>query len=498
MPGMTPPLGLSKSTFLRGIQCRKSLFLHTYQRDLGSPPDEDQAARMQVGQQVGEMARALFPDGVLVSTPAGFSVADALQRTSVALAQGAKVLFEPAFLADGLFFRADVIARGPNAWHLYEVKSSTTVKDEHLLDVAFQIYVMREAGVAVDRAWLVHLDSSYVRRGALDLEALFVREDVTASIEAQMPSLPALIDELRGVLKAGTVPEIPIGQQCHDPFPCEFIAHCWKHVPSPSIFDVYRLPWGKKNALQAMGVLAIEDIPDDFALPAPSRFHVSAHKAGKSIVEREPLRKFLDGLSYPLACLDFETAMSPIPAYNESRPYQQVPFQYSLHVMEGRNQEAVHHGFLAEPGGDPRPALMDHLMQELPPRGDILVYFQSFERGRLEELARDFPDRARWAESVIGRLKDLITPFQQRWVYEPAMNGSSSIKAVLPALVPDMSYEGLEVADGGQAMLAWERLSSAPEPSETERLRRALWEYCTLDTLAMVKILERLEELAAP
>lgn len=494
---MTPPHGLSKTTFLRGLQCKKSLFLHTFQRELGSPAEEDQVARMKIGQQVGQLAHGLFPDGVLVSSSGGFSVAEALQGTNAALDSGATVLFEPAFLADGLFLRSDVLVGSGDSWQLYEVKSSTSVKDEYLLDVAFQVYVMRQAGLAVDGAWLVHIDSSYIRQGSLDLEALFVKEDVTASIETLMPTIPVRIDELREVLNAGVVPEIPIGRQCYEPFPCDFISHCWADVPSPSVFDVYRLPWTKKEELHAMGVLAIDDIPDEFPLPLPSRFHVAAHKAGRSIVEVAPLRKFVDGLSYPLACLDFETAMSAIPAYDGSRPYQQIPFQFSLHILPGRGAEPVHHGFLADPVGDPRPLLMDQMTRVLPGEGDILVFYQPFEQGRLNELARDFPDRAGWLKSVAARLKDLIEPFKQRWVYEPAMNGSSSIKAVLPALVPEMSYEGLPVADGTQAMLAWERLLQAPDAAEAERLRRALWDYCTLDTLAMVKILERLEELAA-
>jgi hypothetical protein len=498
IPIMTLAHGLSKSTFLRGLQCQKSLYLHTFQRELGSAPDEDQLARMKTGQLVGELARGLFPAGVLVSTPGGFSVAEALRQTRQALESGANTLFEPAFLADGLFFRADVVDRAGGAWKLYEVKSSTSVKDEYLLDVGFQVYVMQEAGLEVDRVWLVHIDSSYVRQGVLDVEALFAREEITDQIGDLLPSIPTLIDDLRSVLAANIVPDIPIGHQCWDPFPCDFIRYCWENFPSPSIFDVYRLPWAKKEALRDMGILAIEDIPDDFSLPAPSRFHVVAHKAGQSIIKREPLRRFIEGLRYPLACLDFETAMSAIPAFDGSRPYQQIPFQFSVHVLESARAEPIHHGFLAEPGGDPRPNLMDHLRDALPHEGDVLVYYQPFEQTRLAELARDFPAQAEWLEAVIARLKDLILPFQQRWVYEPSMNGSSSIKAVLPALVPEMSYEGMAVADGTQAMLAWERLSQEPDPVEAERVRRALWDYCTLDTLAMVRILERLEELARP
>lgn len=478
------------------MQCKKSLFLHTFHRELGSHPDEDQLARMETGQQVGELARRMFPDGVLVSASGGFSVAESLQRTQSALESGATVLFEPAFLADGLFLKADVLEGSEGSWQLYEVKSSASLKEEHLLDVAYQVHVLRRAGVKVDGAWLMYIDSSYVRQGPLDLQALFIKESVTESIEALMPTIPGRIEELRTALAADVVPEIPIGRRCGDPLPCDFIPHCWKDIPTPSIFDVYRLSWAKKEELYAMGVLAIEDIPDEFPLPAPSRFHVAAHKADRPIVEARPLRSFIAGLSYPLACLDLETAMSAVPAYDGSRPYQQIPFQYSLHILEGGDAEPVHHGFLADPEGDPRPPLMEHLMSVLPDRGDILVYYQPFEQGRLKELARDFPERAGWLESLTARLKDLIEPFKQRWVYEPRMNGSSSIKAVLPALVPEMSYDGLAVADGTQAMLAWERLLLAPDADEAERLRRALWEYCALDTLAMVKILKRLEALA--
>jgi len=497
MHAMTSQHGLSKSTFLRGVQCAKSLYLHTFQRDLATPLDADQHARVTMGQQVGELARGLFPEGVLVSTPRGFSKAEALQQTQSAMESGGTTLFEPAFLADGLFLRADVLVRSGSAWELYEVKSSTSVKDEYLLDVAFQVYVMRRAGLSINDAWLVHIDSTYVRSGPLDLEALFAMDPVTDSVESLQPTIPGLIEDLQSALAQGVVPEIPIGRQCNDPYPCDFISHCWEHVPSPSIFEVFRLPWSKKEELYRKGVISIEDIPDDFPLPAPSRFHVVAHKSGQSIVERAPLRRFVGGLAYPLAFLDFETAMSAIPAYDQSRPYQQIPFQFSLHTIAEIGAEPRHDGFLADPVGDPRPALMEHLMRRLPEEGDILVYHQPFEEGRLKELARDFPDQAGWLGAVVARLKDLIEPFKQRWVYEPGMNGSSSIKAVLPALVPELSYETLEVGDGGQAMLAWSRLVEGTEAAEAERLRQALWDYCTLDTLGMVKILEKLEVLAS-
>jgi hypothetical protein len=496
MPVVSQSLGLSKSTFLRGLQCQKSLYLHTFHRELGAAPDEDQLARMNTGKAVGELARQLFPEGTLVSTPGGFSVGQALEQTRRALDAGARVLFEPAFMADGLFFRADVVVREGSAWKLYEVKSSTSVKDEYLYDVGFQAHVMGRAGLEVDSVWLVHIDTSYIRQGPLDVEGLFTMEELTDAIEPLMASLPTMIDELRRVLALETVPEIPVGRQCHEPFPCDFIPYCWEIVPSPSIFDVYRLPWAKKEILRDMGILSIEDIPEDFDLPTPSRFHVVAHKAGRSIIKRDPLRRFIESLNYPLAFLDFETAMPAIPAFDGSRPYQQLPFQFSLHIVEAEGAAPIHHGFLAEPGADPRPELLEHLKETLPKEGNVLVYYQPFEQTRLAELARDFPAQAGWLETVIARLKDLILPFQQRWVYEPGMNGSSSIKAVLPALVPEMSYSGMPVADGTQAMLAWEKLSQAPDPAAADRLRQALWDYCTLDTLAMVKILERLETLA--
>jgi hypothetical protein len=494
---MGNPVNLTKSAFLRGLQCVKALYLERYRSELAQPADPEAQARMAAGQEVGKLAQGLFPGGTSCGPNAAFTTAEALTRTQQALQLGAEILYEPTFIAENLQIRADIMLRRHGGWQLFEVKSVTAIKEQHLWDVAFQVYVLRMAGIYLEGAWFVFLNSEYVRQGELELKRLFRRESVEERIQMYLDQIPAQLEILQGALQSGTIPQVAIGPHCSDPVECPFHDVCWKDIPQPSVFDVYRLPWPKKEDLYAKGVVRIEDIPDGYDLPQPSWFHVTAHKKGESIVRREPLRRFLEGLTYPVGCLDFETFMPAVPLYDQSRPYQQIPFQYSLHVIRHPGAQASHTGFLAVAGPDPRQALIENLMTSLPSAGDVLVYYQPFEATRLKELARDFPSVAHDLEGIIDRLKDLMIPFQKRWVYEWAMHGSSSIKAVLPALVPDMSYEALQIRQGGQAMQAFEQLISHPEAPQSASIRQALWDYCTQDTLAMVKILERLYLLAA-
>jgi hypothetical protein len=494
---MNLPVNLTKSAFLRGLQCVKALYLERFEPELAQPPDPEAKARMAAGQQVGKLAHELFPGGISCAPDTPFKTSDALARTQQALDGGAAILYEPTFIIDDLQIRADILVRRERKWQLYEVKSGTSMKKHHLWDVAFQVFVLRQAGIELLGAWLTLLDSEYVRQGELDLGLLFTHQAIDGLIQEYLDQIPAQIEMIQGALRSGAIPQVAIGAHCYDPVECPFHDVCWKDIPRLSVFDVYRLPWPKKEALFAMGVVKIEEIPEGYDLPQPSWFHVSAHKKGESIVERQPLRRFLKGLAYPLAFLDFETFMPAIPLYDQSRPYQQIPFQYSLHVIEAPGTQASHIGFLAVAGPDPRAEFIESLLMSLPEVGDVLVYYLPFEGTRLMELARDFPARAEALNGIIERLKDLMIPFQKRWVYEPAMNGSLSIKAVLPALVPEMSYDTLEIRQGGEAMQAFERLVSQPDDPQEASIRQALWDYCTQDTLAMVKILERLSQIAS-
>jgi hypothetical protein len=478
---------LTKSTFLRGLRCGKALMLDALHGDLRDPPDADARMRMRLGQDVGQVARRRYPGGEIGRIPGHIPIS--LERTQELIEGGAQVIYEAAFQHDGVYILADVLVRGEAGWRLIEVKSKTGLDDEHLWDVAVQAYVLRGNGLTLEDACLLHINSDYVRQGDLDLQALFTEApllDEVLQVEAEVAHSVA---ESKALLARSEVPEREIGPHCKNPVLCDFKGHCWQHLPSPSVFDVYFI--GKKAFdLYGEGITRIEEIPEDFKLGNRSRFHVQAHKAGRTIVKPEPLRTFIESLEYPLFHLDFETFQSPIPPWDGLRPWGHVPFQYSLHVQQTPGAEPVHSGFLAEAGVDPRKAFIESLLPATEGSGSIVAYHMIFERGVMAALAEQFPEHADALAQRIERLVDLRDPFGKQWVYLPAMGGSTSLKAVLPALVPELTYDALEIHNGAQAMSVFLELADQKGSAAYEAQRKDLWEYCKLDTLAMVRILD--------
>ncbi len=476
-----PPSTLNKSDYLRGHQCSKALWLAAFEPERLEPPDEASRARMGAGWEVGRVAHLGFPGGVLVEGT--FRAHDRLPE--------APAIFEATFeTSDGLRARVDILARGQHGWRLIEVKSSTGVKDEHLPDVAFQYHVLRSCGVDVELAEILHVRSGYVRQASLDPVGLFQSTPVTEEVEARLPSIPALAGELGQTLRRGEAPVVPIGPHCMDPRPCDARDHCWAGVPHGSVLEISNLPWAKKFALYNRGIVGMEAVPADLELPKRSRRHVDAVRGGRPILDRAGLRGFLDSLTFPVFLLDFETVGPVIPVWDGTRPYQKIPFQYSLHVLRQIELVPEPSGFLAEPGPDPRPALLESLLEATSGEGSILAYHMPFELGVMKELARDFPGSAREIESRLPRMDDLIKPFRAWHFWLPAMGGSFSIKSVAPALAPELAYDDLDLRDGLAASLAFERLLAGVDPQQASSLAAALLAYCERDTLAMVRVLQ--------
>jgi len=355
--------------------------------------------------------------------------------------------------------------------------------------------VLTGAGLDVSEVFLVHLNNRYVRQGALDIGSLFTVEDVTEESRNRQSGIPQQLGDMRRALEGGE-PAIDIGPHCTDPYECDFRRYCWQHIPDYSIFDIANLRTNRKFSLYYRGVLQLKDIPPDFSLSDSMKIQVEAELTDRKFINKGKILEFLATVLEPIGFLDFETFMEPVPSFDLQRPYQQMPFQYSLHILD--KGKLLHHEFLGNPGSDPRPDFIGQLLAETGECRTIVVYNQAFEISRLRELARDFPVYSAEIESLITRTVDLMTPFKNRDYYVPEMRGSHSIKYVLPALVPDLSYEGLAVADGEMAMLAYDRLARSENETEKGKIRRDLLAYCRMDTLGMVRIWERLGEIVRP
>jgi len=486
---------LSKSTFMRGLQCPKSLYLNKYHNELRDELDLSQEAIFRTGKMVGELARGLFPGGVNASPPDPFHYQDSIQLTRNLIAEGTEVIYEAAFQYNQVLAVVDILVRAGDRWMAFEVKSSTSVKEPFLWDVALQYHVISSSDIELEDFCIAYINSQYVRQGELDIQQLFSLISVITQAQEFQTQVEEKILESKAVLASSEIPELDIGPYCSDPYDCDFIGHCWSHIPDDSIFTVARLGKNKKFELYDSGMIRIEDIPDSFPLNSTSKTHVDCHVHNRSIIEADLIHNFLKSLSYPLYFLDFETINPAIPPFDNIRPYQAIPYQYSLHTKFSPQSDLDHTGFLADAGTDPRKPLIEALLSDMGGPGDILVYSLSFEATRIKELTEQFPEYKTDLMALSSRLKDLMLPFQKRYYYSPEMRGSYSIKAVLPALVPDMRYDDLEVSDGIQAMEAYRKLEDEKDPQRVTEIRDALWEYCKLDTLAMVRILEKLESL---
>lgn len=474
--------GLSKSRLLAWRQCPKRLWLQVRQPELARYATP-QAARLAAGTQVGEVARDLWHGGRLIDDE---DLSKALATTKAALNFPAPV-FEATFQHDGVLIRADLLLPGDGGYRLAEVKSSTQVKDYHLADAAIQAWVTRQAGVTLDRIEIAHIDKRFVYPGNKDYQGLFKYVDVSADIAFLEQEVPTWISGARATL-ASTCPESISGEHCHVPFDCPFLNHCAPADKSAAAYPVEILPWGSSVAarLRAEGYVDLRDVPAG-KLKHPRHLRVwRATQSGQA--ELLPgAAKQISALGFPRCYVDFETIQFAVPLWAGTRPYAQIPFQWSCHV-ETADGELAHASFLAEEADDPRRAFAESLLAVLGIQGPVIVYNAAFERSRLQELARDFPDIAPALAAVIQRIFDLL-PVARENYYHPAMRGSWSIKAVLPTLAPDLDYSDLEVGNGGRAQEAFaEILHPETMPERRLALRQALLQYCERDTLAMVRI----------
>lgn len=484
------PIRISKSKFVAGIQCLKRLYFQVHLPELAEEADEGQEARLEQGQEVGLLAQKRFPNGVLVGFEDGID--DALANTAALMADSSvSAIFEATFQHANLLVRVDILQRRPtNRWRLIEVKSSVEVKPHYLYDLAIQHHVLSACGLDISSACLMHLDRDYRYDGNQhDLGTLFTIRDQTKRIRKLDADLPGLLKAQRKALAQATPPDISPGPQCTDPYQCEFFSHCNLQPPEHHISLLPRLSVKKQQALIQLGVTLIHEIPEDFALTDIQARMRASITTGQTWFS-ETLLPELARLKYPLCFMDFESLNPAIPRFSGMWPYSQISFQWSVHRQLSPYAQLEHFEFLASDDRDPRRKFIESLCGVLGKRGQIVVYNSGFESQRLQELADGLPEYKERIKNIRGRLWDLL-PFVRSHIYHPKFRGSFSIKSVLPALVPDMTYDGLDVAQGNEAGLAWEQIiGGALDPAERERWKTALLAYCRQDTLAMVKILQ--------
>ncbi len=489
-------MNLSKSLYTKGIQCPKALWLKKYNPSVLTPPDEQAQAIFETGNIVGDLACQLFPDGKEVPYTTDYD--EMIATTKEYLEVGVSNIYEATFNFDGILIMVDILKVEDDGVSIYEVKSSTEVKDIYLHDVSIQYYVLQNLGFSIKSASVVHINNEYVRGESLELDKLFKIVDVTSVVQNLQSNIPIILKEFETYLEDKVnEPDIDIGKHCNKPYECDAKNYCWKvqrQIPDYSIFNIFNLGSKKQIELYNQGIIDIEDIPEDFDMTANQKQAVENYKSKASYIDKENIKAFLENLTYPIYHLDFETYQQAIPEYKGIKPFEQIPFQYSLHI-EYEDGRLEHKEYLSQDSIDSRYELAQKLCEDIPSDVTVLAYNMSFEKGVIKRLANLFPNLSLHLLAINENMQDLMIPFQKKWYVTPSMQGSYSIKYVLPALVPEFekAYKELEgVQNGSQAMNAFANLSKLDGLSK-EKMRTSLLEYCKLDTLAMVKILEKLK-----
>lgn len=486
-----PPL-LSKSKYLAGLQCPKLLWIQINQPDDIPEPDTITQYIFDQGHLVGEYAKKLFPVGIDIPHD---DFMGNVAATKQLLAEK-KPLFEAGILSGRIYCRLDILNPvNEDEWDIIEIKSGTSVKEVYINDVSFQKFCCEKAGLKIRHCRLGFINNQYVKNGEINPKELFILEDISAQVEEVSESIEERVFNLLTVISNKACPEMTIGQHCLAPYECPLRAECWGFLPENSVFDL-RGGKTKQFSLFEHGISAIKDIPNDIPLSRQQQIQRECVTTGSVHVEKEEIRQFLNKLKYPLHYLDFETVGPAIPVYDGTRPYQDMPFQFSLHIVRNDVSAPVHHSFLADGMEDPRPQILLELQRLLGSEGSVIAYNAGFEEGVLKELVEAFPEYTDWLEGILPRMVDLLFPFTNFHYYNASQKDTASLKKVLPA-VTGKGYEEMGIGAGMDASIAYGRImyGNATE-EEIAKVRADLLKYCKLDTEGMIWVVDKLRELS--
>lgn len=444
----------------------------------------------------GELARGLF--GKYVNVEYNKNLEVMIEQTKEYLKNAPNIITEASFNYDINFCSVDILKNDIDGLEIYEVKSSTGISEVYLDDVSYQVYVLLNLGYKVKSANVVYINNQYVRHGNLEVNKLFNIENITEIALTKQEVIKEKIEQIRECMQNDNEPEKELGMHCFEPYKCGYWNYCTKHLPEKSVFWIAGMHKDKKLELYRKGICELEDVvKEDINEKYKQQVEFEIYNK-EPLIKKEEIREQIKDITYPLYFLDFETFQQVIPQYDGIRPYMQIPFQYSLHYIEKEGDVLQHKEFLGEAGVDPRRELAEKLVEDIPSDVCVVAYNMGFEKSRLTELAQAFPDLSKKLLNIKDNIKDLMLPFFYRMYYTREMEGSYSIKYVLPALFPndpELNYHNLElVHNGGEASAIFASLGEKPK-EEQQKIRKALLEYCKLDTLAMVKIWERLKNI---
>ncbi|MFY8077809.1 MAG: DUF2779 domain-containing protein [Flavobacteriales bacterium] len=493
-------MGISKSKFVAGLSCEKRLFLEVNNPELKTPLSANQEAKFAIGHRIGALSQERFPGGVNAEPENKRDFQSWIESTRNFIGKGESVIYEAAFSYEGSFCALDILLNQNGNLTAIEVKSGGSKTDTYVKDAAFQYFVMSQSGYTPDRFYLLLINGDYIRQTSLDVHQLFKTVDITEEVLALQNFVANNLANFQAMLGANILPEMDIGPHCSEPYDCPFYGHCSSHLPAEN--PITDLIGSSKKVWQLynQGVMSIEDIPENFELSKSQHSQVNGVKNGADVLRREPIRNFLEDVTYPLHFFDFETLWLAIPLAEGIRPYGHLSFQYSMHIML-ENGELEHREYLANPdlilqGVNTEYDLIQQMKKDFASEGSVIAFNKSFEETRIRDMIKRFPQESDFLNGLLSRFVDLMSIFRSLDIYYlPAMKGSYSIKYVLPAIDPACSYSDLEIGNGGDASSIFASKAAGNFEGDWSSTREALLKYCERDTYGMVVIWNHLKSI---
>lgn len=449
---------------------------------------------------IKELGRKLKPNGILIN----YNNVDLMVDQTKVIMSNDKIIYNATFKYDDICIKCDILEHDNDKWNIYLTKSSVSIEKKYYDELAIQCYVLQNLGYKVGNINIAYINNEYIRENELEINKLFNIENVTEQVIELIKDIDENISLIKDTIKEDIEPDVELGQYClkendaKKTSDCECKKYCFRNIPQNSIFDIsgtyLKLP--TKFKLYEEGIIDFEDLIKVKKLSPKAKIQVECELNDSKIINREEISKFIDTLEYPLYFLDFETFNTAIPLYKGTKPYQQIPFQYSIHYKEMDDSDLKHYEYLSKEGIDSIREFTERLIKDLGQQGSIVVYNKTFECSRIKELSNMYEDLREDLLKLNDRVVDLMDIFSKRFYYQKEMKGSHSIKYVLPALFPndeELDYEKLNIKNGSMAMNAFPTLH-LKNTSEIKQIREDLLKYCCLDTLAMVRILEKLEQ----
>jgi hypothetical protein len=483
---------LSKSSFIKGVQCPKAVYLHYFFPAWRDKLSAAQLAKFNRGHKVGELARQLFPGGKDASRLGRKRTADMVAQTDTLIKAGEKVIYEAAFIHEGILAILDILVNTDGKWYGYEVKSSAKVSAIYELDASLQHYVITKSGLALEDLQIIYINEHYRREGSLDLQQLFLRKSVLHMAHYNEPFIRLKVDELKQVLAQDTIPQREIGTHCNEPYPCEFKGACWQHVPkSNTVFDIEGLSERKKFDLYYNGILHLDKVQENVLDSWQQKLQVQSALTGKKVVLKEQLQAFNQSLTYPRYYFHIESIKEAIPRYQFTQPYQQVPYMFSLHYQAAPGAQIRQISFITAPEQEPLELLLEDFLKYTSKPGLILVYNIIDCTDLLRSCLKASAGKEAELKERVERFMDLADPFEQKFFYHPAMTGKAGKDAVMNALL-NISGSG-RVYDSLKASQAFTDYRDVPNLFSNSEQLNVLQDYVSRQSALLIRLAEFLE-----